>query len=106
MDPEGVQTFIREQVGMDSLDLEGSLRQYSASIGADSLAVDYINTMISKVESYLKTQQPDTRIAVQKAKVSDKDNLDASPQFKMQYTLREDDEEAPPDSKPEAVSEE
>ncbi len=97
MDPEGVRTFIREQVGSDSLDLESSLRQYAASIGADSLALDYINTMISKVDSYLKSQQPDTRIVVQKAKVSDKDNIDATPQFKMQYSLKEEDE-TPPES--------
>ena len=106
MNPEGVGTFIREQVGSDSLDVDSSLRQYAASIGADSLALEYINTMISKVDSYLKTQQPDTKIVVQKAKVSDKDNLDASPQFKMQYTLREDDDEAPPESKTEAASDE
>ena len=104
-DPDGFQAFVQEQVGSDSLDVEGSLRQYSASIGADSLAVEYINTMISKVDSYLKTQQPDTRIVVQKAKVSDKDNLDASPQFKMQYSLKEDDDQAPAASTPEAVSE-
>jgi hypothetical protein len=104
-DPDGFQAFVQEQVGSDSLDVEGSLRQYSASIGADSLAVEYINTMISKVDSYLKTQQPDTRIVVQQAKVSDKDNLDASPQFKMQYSLKEDDDQAPAASTPEAVSE-
>ncbi len=104
-DPDGFQAFVQEQVGSDSLDVEGSLRQYSASIGADSLAVEYINSMISKVDSYLKTQQPDTRIVVQQAKVSDKDNLDASPQFKMQYSLKEDDDQAPAASTPEAVSE-
>ena len=51
-----------------------------------------MNAMISSVSTYLKKNQPDTRIIVQKAKVSDKDNLDAAPQFKMQYTLREEDD--------------
>ena len=58
--------------------------------------------MISKVDAYLKSQQPDTRIIVQKAKVSDKDNIDAEPQFKMKYTLREKEEEEG-DSKPEVA---
>ena len=97
-DPEAFRAFVSEQIGMDTLGLDQSLRQLSSSMGADSLASDYINTMITKVETYLKTQQPDTRIIVQKAKVSDKDNIDAAPQFQMQYTLREDDDEqqAPP----------
>ena len=50
--------------------------------------------MIAKVSAHLKSRQPDTGIVVQKAKVSDKDNIDAAPQFKMQYTLREDEEDS------------
>ena len=101
-DPEAIRAFISEQVGTDTLDTKGALRQLSSSIGADSLASDYINTMIAKVDAYLKAQQPDTRIVVQKAKVSDTDNVDAEPQFKMQYTLREDEDA--PESTPEQVS--
>lgn len=92
-DREGLSRFIMQQVGSDSLGLEGSQRQYAASLGADSLAAGYIQTMIAKVSSHLKSKQPDTRIVVQKARVSDKDNIDAAPQFKMQYTLREDEED-------------
>jgi hypothetical protein len=61
--------------------------------------------MIGRVSAYLKNQKPDTRILVQQAKVSDKDNIDASPQFNMRYTLREDDEEAPNDVGSENASE-
>jgi hypothetical protein len=96
VDPEVLRAFISEQIGTDTLDLDGSLRQLSTSMGADSLASDYMNTMIGKVETYLKTRQPETRIVVQKAKVSDKDNVDEAPQFMMQYTLREDDQEKGP----------
>ena len=96
--------FINEQIGTDSLDLNTSMRQFAASIQADSLAMDYMNTMIARVDSYLKGQQPETRIIVQKGRISDKDNVGASPQFKMQYSLKETDD-APPASGEEVVSE-
>jgi hypothetical protein len=103
-DPKSFKSFVSEQIGSDSLDLDGSLRRLSASIGTDSLAADYINTMIAKVEQYLKSTQPDTRIIVQKAKVSDKDNMDAAPQLKMQYSLREDGEETAAETPPKATT--
>ena len=101
-DPAAIRALISEQTGLDTLDARGPLRELIATTGADSLASDYANTMISKVDAYLKSQQPDTRIIVQKAKVSDKDNIDAEPQFKMKYTLREKEEEEG-DSKPEVT---
>jgi hypothetical protein len=53
--------------------------------------------MVLKVDSYLKNKEPATGIVVQKAKVSDKDNVDAAPEFRMKYTLKESDEEEAPD---------
>ena len=105
MDPEKFRAFLSEQIGSDTLNLETSMRQLSASTGMDSLASVYIESLIAKVDAYLKANQPDTRILVQKAKVSDKDNIDAAPQFKMQYTLREDEEETQDETPSEASSE-
>lgn len=105
LDAAGFNTFLNEQARADSLGAGGSLRQYAAAIGADSLALDYMNTMISRVDAYLKNRQPDTRIEVRKAKVSDKDNIDAPPQFNMQYTLREKEEESPTEAVPEGTPE-
>lgn len=102
---EEFQTFMREQTAADSLGGEGSLRQYALAIGADSLAAEYMNTMISRVDAFLKARQPDTRIEVRKAKVSDKENIDAPPQFSMKYTLREKEEEAAPAPLPESTPE-
>ena len=103
--PETFETPIQGQVSPDSLNLDTAAKQTSFSPEVDSLAVEYMNTMINRVSAYLKKQQPDTRIAVQKARVSNKDNIDAPPQFKMQYTLRDEDEEAPNDSASENTSE-
>lgn len=105
MDAAGFQTFMNERAQADSLGAGGTLRQYAVAVGADSLALGYMNTMIAKVDAYLKAKQPDTRIEVRKAKVSNKDNIDAAPQFKMQYTLREKEEEAEPEAQPEGASE-
>ena len=105
MDAAGFQTFMNERAQADSLGAGSTLRQYAVAVGADSLALGYMNTMIAKVDAYLKAKQPDTRIEVRKAKVSDKDNIDAAPQFKMQYTLREKEEEAQPEAQPEGASE-
>ena len=105
MDAAGFQTFMNERAQADSLGAGSTLRQYAVAVGADSLALGYMNTMIAKVDAYLKAKQPDTRIEVRKAKVSDKDNIDAAPQFKMQYTLREKEEEAEPEAQPEGASE-
>ena len=102
MDAAGFQAFMNERAQADSLGAGGTLRQYAVAVGADSLALGYMNTMIAKVDAYLKARQPDTRIEVRKAKVSDKDNIDAAPEFKMQYTLREKEEEAQPESRPES----
>jgi hypothetical protein len=93
--PETFDTSIEGQASPDSLNAGAAIKQTSFSPQVDSLASGYMNTMISRVSAYLKNKQPDTRITVQKAKVSDKDNIDAAPQFKMQYTLREEDEGQP-----------
>ncbi len=84
-------------MGSDSLGFRKSLSQVSANQGMDAVAEEYINTMIAKVDAYLKGKQPATGIVVQKAKVSDKDNVEAPPGFKMQYTLKDKDGEAAPD---------
>ena len=99
-DRQAFEQFVYEQVGSDSLGLEKSLRQVSANQGMDVVAEEYINTMISQVDSYLKSKQPATGIVVQKAKVSDKDNVEAAPGFKMQYTLKDSDSEAAPEPEP------
>ena len=86
-------TFINSEIGIDSLSLEASLKKYGELIQADSLATNYMRFMISKVDAYLKLKEPSTEIKVQKAKVSDKDNLGAVPGFKMNYSLKEEQEE-------------
>ena len=93
--------FVYQQVGSDSLGLKKSFGQIAATEGLDSLAVEYMNSMILKVDSYLKMKQPATGIVVQKAKVSDKDNVDSGPEFKMKYSLKEpDDTEGKPSEAP------
>ena len=92
--------FVFQEVGSDSLGLEKSLRQVGANQGLDVVAEEYINTMISQVDTYLKGKQPATGIVVQKAKVSDKDNVEAAPGFKMQYTLKDSDAEEAPEPAP------
>ncbi len=99
-DREAFEKFVFQEVGSDSLGLEKSLSQVSANQGLDVVAEEYINTMISKVDSYLMSKQPATGIVVQKAKVSDKDNVEAAPGFKMQYNLKDKDEEAAPEPAP------
>ena len=99
-DRKAFEKFVFEQVGSDSLGLEKSLRQVAANQGLDVQAEEYINTMVSQVDTYLKGKQPATGIVVQKAKVSDKDNVEAPPEFKMQYTLKDSDAEAAPEPAP------
>ncbi|MDM9632250.1 DUF748 domain-containing protein [Robiginitalea aurantiaca] len=93
---EAFEKYISQQAGSDSLGLDGSLMQYAAAKGLDSLASGYMNTMIRKVDSYLKAQEPSTEIVVQKAKVSDKENVEAAPEFRMKYSLKEPDEQEAP----------
>ncbi len=97
-DREAFEQYVYQQVGSDSLGFRKSLSQVSANQGMDAVAEEYINTMIAKVDAYLKGKQPATGIVVHKAKVSDKDNVEAPPGFKMQYTLKDKDGEAAPDS--------
>ena len=99
-DREAFEKFVFQEVGSDSLGLEKSLSQVSANQGLEVVAEEYINTMISKVDSYLKSKQPATGIVVQKAKVSDKDNVEAAPGFKMQYTLKDSSAEDAPEPAP------
>jgi hypothetical protein len=94
LDQEAFEEFVIERAGSDSLDLYKSLGQVSSNEGMDAVAEKYVNIMVATVDSYLKSKQPDTGIVVQKAKVSDKDNLEASPGFKMQYTLKDSDSQA------------
>ncbi|MCX2718651.1 DUF748 domain-containing protein [Lentiprolixibacter aurantiacus] len=104
-DTTGFQAFLNRQLKSDSLDLERAIRQYGIAYGADSLAVNYINTLVSRVDSYLKSRSPETKIKVGRAKVSDKDNIDAAPQFKMKYSLKKEDEDTPTGSPSEPESE-
>lgn len=99
-DREAFEEFVYQQVGSDSLGLKKSLGQIAATEGLDSLASQYMNTMILKVDSYLKNKEPSTGIIVQKAKVSDKDNIDSALEFLMKYSLKEPDdtEGTPPDA--------
>jgi hypothetical protein len=100
-DRQAFEQYVYQQVGSDSLGLKKSLTQISATQGMDAVAEQYINTMIFKVDSYLKSKQPATAIVVQQAKVSDKDNVDSGPEFKMKYNLKgPDDEEGKPSDVP------
>ncbi len=99
-DRKAFEKFVYQEVGSDSLDLAKSLRQVAANQGLDVQAEAYINSMITQVDSYLKSKQPATGIVVQKAKVSDKDNVEAAPGFKMQYTLKDSDSEDAPEPAP------
>ena len=76
----------------------------STAIGVDSLALAYTNTLVAKADTYLKARQPDTQIEVRKARVSNKDNIDAAPQFNMKYSLHEKEEETPPEPGQESAS--
>jgi hypothetical protein len=100
LDRQAFEKFVYQEVGSDSLGLEKSLRQVSANQGLDVVAEAYINIMVSQVDSYLKSKQPATGIVVQKAKVSDKDNVEAAPGFKMLYTLKDSDAEDAPKPAP------
>jgi hypothetical protein len=102
-DRQAFEQYINRQAGSDTLGLKGTLSQVAATQGLDSLAAGYINTMVAKVEAYLKSKEPGTGIVVQKAKVSDKDNVDAAPEFRMKYSLKEPDEQQEPPGDQEAT---
>ncbi len=95
-DRRAFEEYIGRQAGSDTLGLAGTLNQVAAARGLDSLAAGYISTMVAKVDAYLKSREPGTGIVVQKAKVSDKANVDAAPEFRMKYSLKEPDEQGPP----------
>ncbi|MBL7473245.1 DUF748 domain-containing protein [Robertkochia sediminum] len=61
---------------------------------ADSLLAGYGEVMISKIKRYLDQKDPNTQITVQMAALSDASAVDAPPQFKVKYSLREASENA------------
>jgi hypothetical protein len=94
-DREAFEKFVYEQVGSDSLGLSGSIRSLTAAQNVDSLANTYMDALIRNLSGYLKGKQSTTTIVVQKAKVSNPDNADAAPQFKMNYSLKGEEPETP-----------
>lgn len=92
---QAFEKFVYEQVGSDSLGLSGSIRSLTAARNMDSLANAYMDALIRNLSGYLKGRQSTTTIVVQKAKVSNPDNADAAPQFKMNYSLKGEEPEAP-----------
>jgi len=57
----------------------------------DSLAADYVKAVVASVSNYLISKNSDTKIIVQKAKISNPDNMASDPGFKVKYSLKEED---------------
>ena len=66
----------------------------------DSIANIYFKALVRNVENYLISKNPNTTITVQKAKISDPDNMAAEPGFKMKYTLKEVDKTSATNTSP------
>lgn len=92
---EAFEKFVYEQVGSDTLGLLGSIRSLTAAQNMDSLANTYMDALIRNLSGYLESKENTTTIVVQKAKVSNPDNANAAPQFKMNYSLKGAEPEAP-----------
>lgn len=58
----------------------------------DSLATNYTESMIRNVKNYVLNKNANTKITVQKAKVSNSDIVGASPQIKVKYAMRDEEE--------------
>jgi len=66
--------------------------QVAANSILDSLANNYIKSVVANIENYLKSKNSTTAIVVQRAKVSNPDNLTNDPGFKIKYALKDEDE--------------
>lgn len=82
---------IGDSTSMDTKKMDSTV--VAANPLVDSLANNYIKSVVANVENYLKTKNSTTAIVVQKAKVSNPDNLTSDPGFKVKYALK--DEEVP-----------
>lgn len=82
---------IGDSLSMDTNKLDSTV--VAANPLLDSLANKYIQSVVANVETYLQSKNSTTAIVVQKAKVSNPDNLTSDPGFKVKYALK--DEEAP-----------
>lgn len=91
-DPDMAQTLtINDSIPTDTSKMDSTL--VAANPLLDSLTNTYIASVVANVENYLKSKNNTTAIVVQKAKVSNPDNLTSEPGFKVKYALK--DEEAP-----------
>jgi hypothetical protein len=55
----------------------------------DSLIANYSDAVIRNVKKYVSEKSPLSRISVQKAKFSNKDNIGAHPQIKLYYSMED-----------------
>lgn len=62
------------------------------AIQLDSLATNYTEAVIRNVKEYVLKSNSQTQIIVQKAKISNPDLIDASPQIKVKYSMRDEEE--------------
>lgn len=58
----------------------------------DSLATHYTNSIIKNVKEYILDKHPESRIVVQKAKISNSDQVGSEPQIKVNYSMNEEEE--------------
>ena len=63
----------------------------------DSLATDYADAIIRNVRKYIMDKRPESGIVVQKAKISNSDQIDAKPQIKVRYSM-DNEEDTPIDA--------
>ena len=55
----------------------------------DSLIANYSNAIIRNVKKYVFEKRPLSQISVQKAKLSNKDNIGSQPQIKLYYSMKD-----------------
>ncbi len=67
-------------------------RNTTGSEQLDSLAIDYANAIIDNVKKYVLDKNPQTNIIVQKAKISNPDNIDSHPHIKVRYSMDNEEE--------------
>ncbi|WP_224485566.1 DUF748 domain-containing protein [Robertkochia aurantiaca] len=61
----------------------------------DTLLVQYGRTIKGRISEYITQKKSDSKIAVKIAEISDPGNVGATPQFKVNYSMREEEEKAP-----------
>lgn len=82
---------LNKKVLLDNLSTDIS-RNITDSDQLDSLAIDYTNAIINNVKKYVLDKNPQTNIIVQKAKISNPDNIDSHPHIKVRYSMSDEEE--------------